>query len=75
MINNVWMARNRNPCLHIPIPYGFLFVLVSHVIAWLGGGKFFWLTRFSFLNPLMHAGTTLFLWKANKKLPRSDNPE
>jgi len=40
MINNVWMARNRNPWLYTPMAYGFLFALVSRVIAWLGGGKF-----------------------------------
>src|SRR5262245_10534591 len=70
MINNAWMARNRNPWLDEPMPYGFLFALVSRAIAWLGGGKF-WLTLalFSFLNLLMHAGTALFLWKAGKLLP------
>jgi hypothetical protein len=51
MINNAWMAQNRNPWLDEPTPYGFLFALVSRAIAWLGGGKF-WLTLalFSFLN-------------------------
>jgi len=73
MINNAWMARNRNPWLDEPMPYGFLFALVSRAIAWLGGGKF-WLTLalFSLLNLLMHAGTALFLWKAGKLL-RGDN--
>jgi hypothetical protein len=70
MINNAWMARNRNPWLDGPMPYGFLFALVSRAIAWLGGGNF-WLTLalFSFLNLLMHAGTALFLWKASRLLP------
>jgi hypothetical protein len=70
MINHAWMARNRNPWLDEPMPYGFLFALVSRAIAWLGGGKF-WLTLalFNFLNLLMHAGTALFLWKASKMLP------
>jgi hypothetical protein len=70
MINNAWMARNQNPWLDIPMPYGFLFALVSRAIAWLGGGKF-WVTLalFNFLNLLMHAGTALFLWKASKLLP------
>jgi len=70
IINNAWMARNRNPWLDEPMPYGFLFALVSRAIAWLGGGKF-WLTLalFSLLNLLMHAGTALFLWKAGKLVP------
>src|SRR6476619_953429 len=28
MIQNEWMARNRNPWLDIPLPYGFLFALL-----------------------------------------------
>jgi len=73
MINNAWMARNRNPWLDEPMPYGFLFALVSRTIAWLGGGKF-WLTLalLKFLNLLMHAGTALFLWKASDLLPRGN---
>jgi alpha-1,6-mannosyltransferase len=70
MIQNKWMARNRNPWLDIPLPYGFLFALVARTVAWLGRGNF-WLTLelFSFLNLLMHAGTALFLWKAGQLLP------
>jgi hypothetical protein len=40
MIQNEWMARNRNPWLDIPMPYGFLFALVARTIAWLGRGSF-----------------------------------
>src|SRR6185369_5473454 len=70
MIQNEWMARNRNPWMDIPLPYGFLFALISRTIAWLGDGNF-WLTLvlFNSLNVLMHAGTALFLWKAGKLLP------
>ncbi len=73
MIQNKWMARNRNPWLDIPIPYGFLFALLARMIGWLGRGNF-WLTLglFSFLNLLMHAGIALFLWKASKLLPESN---
>src|SRR5215813_3946752 len=70
MINKAWMARNRNPWLDEPMPYGYLFALLSRAIAWLGGGRF-WLTLtlLHLLNLFMHAGTALFLWKASKLLP------
>jgi alpha-1,6-mannosyltransferase len=73
MIQNAWMARNRNPWLDIPIPYGFLFALLARGLAWIGSGNF-WRTLFLFkcLNLLMHAGTALFLWKAAKWLPESN---
>jgi hypothetical protein len=70
MIQNEWMSRNRNPWLDIPMPYGFLFAILSRGIAWLGGGNF-WLTLslFSLLNGLMHAGIAWFLWQSGKLLP------
>src|SRR5262245_15925800 len=73
MIQNTWMARNRNPYLDIPMPYGFLFALLARGLAWIGGGNF-WLTLFSFkcLNLLMHAGTALFLWKSGKLQAEAD---
>jgi hypothetical protein len=36
MVQNEWMARNRNPWLDLPLPYGFLFALISKGIAWIG---------------------------------------
>ena len=55
MIQNEWIMRNRNPWLDIPLPYGFLFALVSRAIAWLGRGSFWGtLALFSSLN-LRHA--------------------
>ena len=73
MIQNAWMARNRNPWLDIPIPYGFLFALLARGLAWIGDGNF-WRTLFLFncMNLLMHAGTALFLWKSAKWLPESN---
>src|SRR5262249_17492304 len=61
---------NRNPWLDIPIPYGFLFALLSRAIAWLGRGNF-WLTLalFKLFNLLMHGGIALFLWKGGSLLP------
>jgi hypothetical protein len=73
MVQNAWMARNRNPWLDIPIPYGFLFALLVRGLAWIGSGNF-WRTLFLFncLNLLMHAGTALFLWKSSKWLPEAN---
>src|SRR5215475_3846418 len=73
MIQNAWMARNRNPWLDIPIPYGFLFAVLARGLAWIGDGNF-WRTLFLFncMNLLMHAGTALFLWKSAKWLPESN---
>ncbi|HME99287.1 MAG TPA: hypothetical protein VKK06_05380 [Terriglobia bacterium] len=73
MIQNAWMARNRNPWLDIPIPYGFLFALLARGLTWIGDGNF-WRTLFLFkcMNLLMHAGTALFLWKSAKWLPESN---
>src|SRR5215471_11882753 len=67
------MARNRNPWLDIPIPYGFLFALLARGLTWIGDGNF-WRTLFLFkcMNLLMHAGTALFLWKSAKWLPESN---
>jgi hypothetical protein len=74
MIQNEWMARNRNPWLDIPIPYGFLFALTARAMAYLGGGNF-WLTLalFGGLNLIMHAGITAFLWQAGKLLPDNNS--
>jgi hypothetical protein len=73
MIQNEWMTRNRNPWLDIPMPYGFLFALVSRTLAWLGRGSF-WATLalFDFLNLIMHAGIALLLWKAGRFLPEGN---
>ena len=73
MIQNEWIARNRNPWLDIPMPYGFLFALVARVLASLGRGNF-WVTLrlFNFLNLAMHAGTALLLWKAGRLLPEGN---
>jgi len=73
MIQNAWMARNRNPWLDIPMPYGFLFALLARGLAWIGGGNF-WRTLclVKCLNLLMHAGTALFLWKSSKCLPQAN---
>jgi hypothetical protein len=70
MLQNNWMARNRNPWPDIPLPYGFLFALLSRSIAWLGGGNL-WLTLaiFSFLNLLVHSATALLVWRAGTLLP------
>src|SRR5262249_46611807 len=70
MIQNGWMARNRNPWWDIPVPYGFLFSVLARVIAWLGQGNL-WVTLglFSLLNLLIHAATALVLWKAAALLP------
>jgi hypothetical protein len=70
MMQNEWIRRNRNPWLDIPMPYGFLFALVSGGIAWLGRGNF-WLTLvlFDLVNLAFHAGTAILLWKAGKLLP------
>ena len=64
------MARNKNPWQDLPLPYGFLFALVSRVIAWLGRGSF-WATLawFNALNLAMHAGIALLLWKSAKFIP------
>jgi alpha-1,6-mannosyltransferase len=72
MIQNDGMSRNRNPWLDIPVPYGFLFSLLTRAIAWLGQGNL-WLTLglFSLLNLLMHAGTALVLWKTASVLPHT----
>jgi hypothetical protein len=73
MIQNEGMARNRNPWLDIPMPYGFLFAAVARILAWLGRGNL-WLTLtlFNFLNLAMHAGTALLLWKAGRLLPEGN---
>jgi hypothetical protein len=73
MIQNEWMTRNRNPWLDIPLPYGFLFALVSRTLAWLGRGSF-WATLalFGSLNLVMHAGIALLLWKASRFLPEGN---
>lgn len=70
LVQNQWMARNRNPYLDLPVPYGFLFALISRGIAWAGHGSF-WTTLalFSFLNLLMHAGIGWLLWKSAKLIP------
>src|SRR5215831_12535859 len=70
MIQNSWMARNRNPWLDIPLPYGFLFALLARGIAWFGRGNF-WITLwlFSSLNLVVHAGIAFCLWKAGNLLP------
>jgi hypothetical protein len=70
MMQNEWIRRNRNPWLDIPMPYGFLFALVSRGIAWLGRGSF-WrtLALFDLMNLGFHAGTAALLWKAGKLLP------
>ena len=73
MIQNEWIMRNRNPWLDIPLPYGFLFALVSRIIAWLGRGSFWGtLALFSSLNLVMHAGIALLLWKAGRFLPEGN---
>jgi hypothetical protein len=73
MIHNRWMTRNRNPWLDIPMPYGFLFALVSRTLAWLGRGSFYaTLALFSFLNLVMHAAIALLLWKAGRFLPEGN---
>jgi hypothetical protein len=70
MIQNEWMARNRNPWLDIPIPYGFLFALLARGIAWFGHGDFwFTLMLFNLLNLTMHVATALLLWRAGDLLP------
>lgn len=73
IIQNKWMARNQNPWLDIPLPYGFLFALVARTIAWLGRGNF-WATLalFDVLNLSLHAGIALLLWKAGRFLPEGN---
>ena len=70
LVQNEWMARNRNPWLDLPVPYGFLFALISRGIAWAGHGSF-WATLalFTLLNLMTHAGTAWLLWKAAKLIP------
>src|SRR5262245_21957597 len=70
LVQNEWMARNRNPWLDLPVPYGFLFALISRGIAWAGRGSF-WATLalFSLLNLMIHAGTAWLLWRASKLIP------
>ena len=70
LVQNEWMARNRNPWLDLPLPYGFLFALISKAVAWLGHGSF-WATLalFTLLNLITHAATAVLLWKAARFLP------
>jgi hypothetical protein len=70
MIASRWMVLNRNPWLDEPLPYGFLFALVTRSIAWLGQGNW-WLTLalFNFLNLIMHASIIYLLWRLASMMP------
>jgi hypothetical protein len=70
MVQNEWMARNRNPWLDLPLPYGFLFALISKGIAWIGHGNL-WMTLglFTLLNLITHVGTAYLLWEAARLIP------
>jgi hypothetical protein len=75
MITNKWMARNGNPWLDLPLPYGFGFAAVSRTLAWLGLGNW-WITLglFSALNLITHVMIAVLIWRISSLLP-GGNPE
>jgi hypothetical protein len=64
MIASPWAARNLNPWLDLPLPYGFLFAAVLRVIAILGQGNW-WLTLslYGALNAAAHAAIIWLVWR------------
>jgi hypothetical protein len=73
MIASRWMALNRNPWLDEPLPYGFVFALITRILAWLGRGNW-WLTYlfFNLLNLGVHAALSWLLWRTATLVPGAD---
>jgi hypothetical protein len=70
MITSKWMARNGNPWLDLPLPYGFGFAAVSRTLAWLGLGNW-WITLglFNALNLAAHVMIAVLIWRISSLLP------
>jgi hypothetical protein len=64
MIASPWTARNQNPWLDLPLPYGFLFATVLRIIASLGQGNW-WLTLslYGAFNAAAHAAIIWLIWR------------